>query len=180
MKRDTRVDHVWVVDDDRTIRWVLERALKRANIEVTSFDSASEVIKALRRESPSALISDIRMPGMDGLLLLERVKSEYPDLPVIIMTAHSDLDNAVSAYRSGAFEYLPKPFDVDEAVALARRACLLNRKQAPVTHLQALETPEIVGEAAAMQEVFRAIGRLSRSNITVLINGISCTRPAPS
>ncbi len=171
----SRVDHVWVVDDDRTIRWVLERALKRANIEVTSFDCATDVMKALRQEAPSALISDIRMPGMDGLLLLERVKSEYPDLPVIIMTAHSDLDNAVSAYRSGAFEYLPKPFDVDEAVALARRACLLNRKQAPVAHAQALAPPEIVGEAAAMQEVFRAIGRLSRSNITVLINGASGT-----
>lgn len=171
----TKVDHIWVVDDDRTIRWVLERALKRANIEVTSFDSATDVMKALRRESPSALISDIRMPGMDGLLLLERVKHEYPDLPVIIMTAHSDLDNAVSAYRSGAFEYLPKPFDVDEAVALARRACLLNRKKPSIAHTQALETPEIVGEAAAMQEVFRAIGRLSRSNITVLINGASGT-----
>lgn len=171
----TKVDHVWVVDDDRTIRWVLERALKRANIEVTSFDSATDVMRALRQESPSALISDIRMPGMDGLLLLERVKNEYPDLPVIIMTAHSDLDNAVSAYRSGAFEYLPKPFDVDEAVALARRACLLNRKKTPIAQVQALDTPEIVGEAAAMQEVFRAIGRLSRSNITVLINGASGT-----
>lgn len=168
-------DHVWVVDDDRSIRWVLERALSKANIKVTSFDSADKVLQALVTQAPSAIISDIRMPGMDGLALLERIQNDYPDLPIIIMTAHSDLDNAVSAYQSGAFEYLPKPFDVDEAVALAKRACLLHRKQAKVQCEARTHTPEIIGEASAMQEVFRAVGRLSRSNITVLINGASGT-----
>lgn len=170
-----RPDHVWIVDDDRSIRWVLERALKKANIIVTSFDSASKVLKALDTDLPSALISDIRMPGIDGLELLKRIQSNYPDLPVIIMTAHSDLDNAVSAYQSGAFEYLPKPFDIDEAVALTQRACSVHKKQSIVQTDAQASVPEIVGEAAAMQEVFRAIGRLSRSNITVLINGASGT-----
>ncbi|MEN8130889.1 MAG: nitrogen regulation protein NR(I) [Pseudomonadota bacterium] len=168
-------DHIWVVDDDRSIRWVLERALRKANIKVTSFDSADKVLQALVTQAPSAIISDIRMPGMDGLVLLDRIQNNYPKLPVIIMTAHSDLDNAVSAYQSGAFEYLPKPFDVEEAVALAKRACSLHRKQSTVQYEARTNTPEIIGEASAMQEVFRAIGRLSRSNITVLINGASGT-----
>jgi two-component system nitrogen regulation response regulator GlnG len=169
------LDHVWVIDDDRSIRWVLERALKKANIKVTSFASASGVLEALEINSPNALISDIRMPGLDGLTLLERIHSDHPGLPVIIMTAHSDLDNAVTAYRGGAFEYLPKPFDVDEAVALAKRACSLSRKRVTRQDSHYTPTPEIIGEAPAMQEVFRAIGRLSLSHITVLITGASGT-----
>ncbi|MAT65220.1 MAG: nitrogen regulation protein NR(I) [Gammaproteobacteria bacterium] len=173
----TEQESIWVIDDDRSIRWVLEKALKQAGMDVSSFASATGVLDALDQGHPDALVSDIRMPGIDGLDLLNQVRERYPDLPVIIMTAHSDLDSAVSAYEGGAFEYLPKPFDVDEAVALVRRAVEHRRKQlreqAPRT--ESLETPEIVGEAPAMQEVFRAIGRLSRSNITVLINGESGT-----
>ncbi|HSH29613.1 MAG TPA: nitrogen regulation protein NR(I) [Thiohalobacter sp.] len=173
----TEQESIWVIDDDRSIRWVLEKALKQAGMDVSSFASATGVLDALDQGHPDALVSDIRMPGIDGLDLLNQVRERYPELPVIIMTAHSDLDSAVSAYEGGAFEYLPKPFDVDEAVALVRRAVEHRRKQlreqAPRT--QSPEAPEIVGEAPAMQEVFRAIGRLSRSNITVLINGESGT-----
>jgi two-component system nitrogen regulation response regulator GlnG len=168
--------HVWVIDDDRSIRWVLEKALQKADMEVTSFETGLNITDYLRKEQPDAIISDIRMPGTDGLQLLNQVHAEYPHLPVIIMTAHSDLDSAVSAYQGGAFEYMPKPFDVDEAVDLVRRA-IDHHKQARAAHAQT-ETdkmPEIIGEAPAMQEVFRAIGRLSRSNITVLINGESGT-----
>jgi two-component system nitrogen regulation response regulator GlnG len=168
-------EQVWVIDDDRSIRWVLECALKKANIQVRSFDSALGVLEALGNESPNAVITDIRMSGMDGLLLLERIHQNFPELPVIIMTAHSDLDNAVAAFEYGAFEYLPKPFDIDQAIALAKRACSLSKKQ-QVTQIQAqFAEPEIVGEAPAMQDLFRAIGRLSRSNITVLITGASGT-----
>ena len=168
-------EQIWVIDDDRSIRWVLECALKKANMRVRSFDSAIGMLEALACESPDAVISDIRMPGMDGLVLLERIHNDFPELPVIIMTAHSDLDNAVSAFENGAFEYLPKPFDVDEAIALARRACSLSRKRDAINNQTHTEQPEIVGKAPAMQEVFRAIGRLSRSNITVLITGASGT-----
>lgn len=169
-------NHVWVIDDDRSIRWVLERALKQADMDVTSFDSAAGVIRNVAQDQPDAVITDIRMPGMDGLELLSELRGRYPDLPVIIMTAHSDLDSAVSAYEGGAFEYLPKPFDVDEAVELVRRAIDHRRRQQAGEATEAgTEMPEIIGEAPAMQEVFRAIGRLSRSNITVLINGESGT-----
>jgi len=171
----TNREHVWVIDDDRSIRWVLERALNKADIEVTSFDSAGAALSALESDTPDAVVTDIRMPGMDGLDLLERLHRDHPELPVIIMTAHSDLESAVSAYQGGAFEYLPKPFDVDDAVALVRRACQLRRERGHTDTAQSEETPEIIGEAPAMQEVFRAIGRLSRSNITVLINGESGT-----
>jgi len=167
--------HIWVIDDDRSIRWVLERALKQADMVVTTFESAEGVLDRLRTEIPDAIISDIRMPGIDGLQLMEKISALYPDLPVIIMTAHSDLDSAVSAYQGGAFEYLPKPFDVDEAVALVNRA-IQHKPGLQIGKNVALEkTPEIIGKAASMQEVFRAIGRLSRSNITVLINGESGT-----
>ncbi|NNF97288.1 MAG: nitrogen regulation protein NR(I) [Halobacteria archaeon] len=168
-------DTVWVVDDDRSIRWVLEKAFKQADMEVKSYEQADSVLKALNNAQPDAIISDIRMPGMDGLELLSRIHSRYPDLPVIIITAHTDLDAAVSAYQGGAFEYLPKPFDVDEAVELTRRAVKHHREISgePETILQ--EETEIIGEAPSMQEVFRAIGRLSHSNITVLINGESGT-----
>ncbi len=167
---------IWVIDDDRSIRWVLEKALKAENIEVRSFDEAGPALKALQRQEPDALITDIRMPGMSGLELLSELRAGYPDLPVIIMTAHSDLDSAVSAYQGGAFEYLPKPFDVDEAMDLVHRAVSHRHDHAiEGTPQEPEEEAEIIGEAPSMQEVFRAIGRLSRSNITVLINGESGT-----
>jgi two-component system nitrogen regulation response regulator GlnG len=168
---------VWVIDDDRSIRWVLEKAFKQAQLEVTSFENAESVLKALKKNQPDTIVTDIRMPGMDGFGLLEKLQEDYKDIPVIIMTAHSDLDSAVSAYEGGAFEYLPKPFDVDEAVELVQRALSLrNSEKAKKVGQECLNTtPEIIGEAASMQEVFRAIGRLSRSNITVMINGASGT-----
>ena len=169
-----RTDIVWVVDDDRSIRWVLEKALQGADLAVRTFESAEAMLAALRDGEPDALFTDIRMPGIDGLQLLERIQFDYPELPVIVMTAHSDLDSAVSAYQGGAFEYLPKPFDVDEAVALVQRA-LARRHESAGGEANGQQAPEIIGESPAMQEVFRAIGRLSRSNITVLINGESGT-----
>ncbi|MRH78394.1 nitrogen regulation protein NR(I) [Spiribacter sp. C176] len=164
----------WIVDDDRSIRWVLKKALERAGIDAVDFETAEEALAQLERQQPDVLISDIRMPRFDGLHLMERVHSTYPDLPIIIMTAHSDLDAAVSAYEGGAFEYLPKPFDMEEAVELVRRAAAAARSTAAPSAGRE-DMPEIIGEAPAMQEVFRAIGRLSRSNITVLINGESGT-----
>lgn len=169
-------EHVWVIDDDRSIRWVLERALSKADINVDSFESATGLIEKLNKQQPDAIVSDIRMPGMDGFEFLNRAHELYPELPIIIMTAHSDLDSAVSAYEGGAFEYLPKPFDVNDAVDLVRRAVQHRRRvqTAPVESTPQSNT-EIIGEAPAMQEVFRAIGRLSRSNVTVMINGESGT-----
>ena len=172
----TEPKQVWVIDDDRAIRWVLEKALQQADVQVTSFDNAGLIEQALHDGRPDVIITDIRMPGMDGLTLLARLREQHPELPVIVMTAHSDLDSAVSAYEGGAFEYLPKPFDVDEAVALVQRA--LQHAEETTATAQVDEThevPEIIGAAPAMQEVFRAIGRLSRSHITVLINGESGT-----
>ncbi len=173
-------DQVWVVDDDRSIRWVLEKALQKAAIGVRCFSDAAGFLDALEQERPDAVLTDVRMPGMDGLALLERLQAESTDLPVIIMTAHSDLDSAVSAYHGGAFEYLPKPFDLDEAVDLIRRACSHGKRHLKahgegVRVTEPVPVPEIIGEAPAMQEVFRAIGRLARSHITVLINGESGT-----
>jgi two-component system nitrogen regulation response regulator GlnG len=170
-----RKEHVWVIDDDHAIRWVLEKALQRDSMAVTTFDSGNGVLEALKKGEPDTLVADIRMPGLNGLELLAQIREHYPQLPVIIMTAHSDLDSAVAAYQGGAFEYLPKPFDVDEAVALVRRACNLRRQQNERSEASPPQPPEIIGEAPAMQEVFRAIGRLSRSHITVLINGESGT-----
>jgi len=171
------MNKVWIIDDDRSIRWVLEKALEQENIESLSFENGDRVLNALNREIPDAIISDVRMPGMDGLSLLEHIHGVQPDIPVIIMTAHSDLDSAVNSYQKGAFEYLPKPFDVDEAVSLIKRA--INHKQENASMAAEPSEPyqntEIIGEAPAMQEVFRAIGRLSHSNITVLINGESGT-----
>ena len=167
---------VWIIDDDRSIRWVLEKALRQANLAVESYETADGIMELLAVRKPNAIISDIRMPKIDGLDLLGRINERYPDIPVIIMTAHSDLDSAVSAYKGGAFEYLPKPFDVDEAIDLVNRAIqhnLSHNNVIPATESEAV--PEIIGEAASMQEVFRAIGRLSRSKITVLITGQSGT-----
>jgi two-component system nitrogen regulation response regulator GlnG len=166
---------VWIIDDDRSIRWVLEKALARENIDSLSFGSADEALAKLASgAAPRVLVSDIRMPGASGLDLLRQVKQDHPDLPVIIMTAYSDLDSAVSAFQGGAFEYLPKPFDVDQAVALVRRALEQVAPQHGASPSEPL-APEILGQAPAMQEVFRAIGRLSQSHATVLINGESGT-----
>ncbi|MGY3298539.1 two-component system nitrogen regulation response regulator GlnG [Pseudomonas sp. TE6288] len=172
----SRSETVWIVDDDRSIRWVLEKALQQEGMTTQSFDSADGVMGRLARQQPDVIISDIRMPGASGLDLLAQIRDQHPGLPVIIMTAHSDLDSAVASYQGGAFEYLPKPFDVDEAVSLVKRANQHAQEQQALEVPQALaRTPEIIGEAPAMQEVFRAIGRLSHSNITVLINGESGT-----
>ena len=168
-------DSVWVVDDDPSIRWVLEKALQKADIKVRSFDSAVNVLDALKHAQPEVILSDIRMPGLSGLELLDAIGSRAPEVPLIIMTAHSDLESAVASYRGGAFEYLPKPFDVDEAVRLVHRAIEHRRRQKPLSEAPPEPVPEIIGAAPAMQEVFRAIGRLSRSHITVLINGESGT-----
>ncbi|AWI78672.1 MAG: nitrogen regulation protein NR(I) [Betaproteobacteria bacterium HGW-Betaproteobacteria-13] len=167
---------VWIIDDDRSIRWVLEKALSREEINHRSFASANEALEELESSSqpPNVMLSDIRMPGESGLTLLQRVKTRFPQVPVIIMTAYSDLESAVSAFQGGAFEYLPKPFDVDQAVALVRRAL----EQSPHQEGAEEETtvaPEILGQAPSMQEVFRAIGRLSQSHATVMINGESGT-----
>jgi len=169
-------ESVWVIDDDQSIRWVLEKALEKAKMDVKSFSSASGILETLERGQPDALITVVRMPGMDGFELLGKIQQRFPELPVIIITAHSDLDSAVTAYQDGAFEYLPKPFDVQEAVELTQRAVDHSRSvKAGSTESINDDLPEIIGEAPAMQEVFRAIGRLSRSNITVLINGESGT-----
>ena len=165
---------IWVVDDDQSIRFVLEKALAREQFSVRSFSSPKDVIKALETDAPQVLVSDIRMPGGSGIDLLAEVKARLPGLPVIIMTAYSDLDSAVSAFQGGAFEYLPKPFDLNKAVELIRRAVeeSLREEVADVAHVQA---PEMLGQAPAMQDVFRAIGRLSQSNVTVMITGESGT-----
>lgn len=166
---------IWVIDDDRSIRWVLEKALQKAEMEVRSFSSAEGVLEELTFGLPDVVVTDVRMPGVDGLSLLGQIHDAYPDLPVIIMTAHSDLDSAVAAFHGGAFEYLPKPFDVEEAVELVRRAGRSSQGAMADSSESAPDSPEIIGEAPAMQEVFRAIGRLARSSITVLINGESGT-----
>ncbi|MFT6896726.1 MAG: two-component system nitrogen regulation response regulator GlnG [Paraglaciecola sp.] len=168
---------VWIVDDDSSIRWVLQKALQAASIQCFSFDNPEDLLLQLQSEQPpEVIVSDIRMPQMDGMTLLEEVHKRFPNIPVIIMTAHSDLDSAVNAYQNGAFEYLPKPFDIDEAVGLVRRALKHVREQTKSNPLPLLAVAtEIIGEAPAMQEVFRAVGRLSRSSISVLINGQSGT-----
>ncbi|WP_371186924.1 nitrogen regulation protein NR(I) [Thalassotalea maritima] len=170
-------EHVWIVDDDSSIRWVLERAFKSANISCASFSNADDILAALDVSQPQVIISDIRMPGMDGMTLLSIINDKFPELPVIIMTAHSDLDSAVNAYQGGAFEYLPKPFDIDEALSLTKRALTHAQEQRARQSSRQNKTSSvgIIGEAPAMQEVFRAIGRLSRSSISVLINGESGT-----
>jgi len=169
-------EKICVIDDDSSIRWVLEKALGNAGMQVESYESADQALEKISRSEPAVVVTDVRMPGMDGMELLQRISESYPDLPVIIMTAHSDLDSAVSAYKGGAFEYLPKPFDVDEAVALVSRALDVRAQQPEASdENEPPGAPEIIGKAAAMQEVFRAIGRLSHSNATVLINGESGT-----
>jgi two-component system nitrogen regulation response regulator GlnG len=164
---------VWIVDDDRSIRWVIEKALTREGIGYDSFASAQEALDALSGGAPEVLVSDIRMPGRSGLELLQTVKDRHPAVPVIVMTAYSDLDSAVAAFQGGAYEYLPKPFDVDQAVDLIRRALDESRRETHVN--ENIPETEILGQAPAMQEVFRGIGRLSQSSATVLITGESGT-----
>ena len=167
---------IWIVDDDQSIRFVLEKALLRENLPTRSFTNPRDVLRALEvagdEDGPQILVSDIRMPGGSGLDLLEKVKEKYPGLPVIIMTAYSDLDSAVSAFQGGAFEYLPKPFDLPKAVELIRRAVEESQRE-EVAEERLADTPEMLGQAPAMQDVFRAIGRLSQSNVTVMITGES-------
>jgi two-component system nitrogen regulation response regulator GlnG len=170
-------DIVWILDDDKAIRWVLEKSLNKAGLSTLTFQNGDELLHRLAQETPDAIISDIRMPGISGLDLLSTIQDTHPQLPVIIMTAHSDLDSAVSSYSRGAFEYLPKPFDIEEAVAMTQRALAHAREQGVESgsNKEVVPSQEIIGEAPAMQEVFRAIGRLSQSNISVLINGESGT-----
>ena len=163
---------VWVIDDDKSIRWVFEKALTRESIEFKSFASAQDALTALNGSVPQVVVSDIRMPGASGLDLLQRIKTEHPEVPVIVMTAYSDLESAVAAFQGGAFEYLPKPFDVNHAVELIRRAIDESMRQTESPE-EAVVTPEILGQAPSMQEVFRAIGRLAQSHATVLITGES-------
>ena len=168
--------NVWIVDDDQSVRWVLEKALRQADLHTRSFDRAEHLLEAMQHTQPDVLLTDVRMPGMDGITLMQRLTHAHPDLPIIVMTAYSDLDNAVSAYRGGAFEYLPKPFDIDEAVELvksaARQKTSLPEKEDEAT---SSNLPPLLGQAPAMQEVFRSIGRLSGSSLTVLITGESGT-----
>jgi two-component system nitrogen regulation response regulator GlnG len=167
---------VWILDDDRSIRWVLEKSLAKTGLNTESFENGNDLLHRLEQELPDAIISDIRMPGISGLDLLSTIQEQHPNLPVIIMTAHSDLDSAVSSYSRGAFEYLPKPFDIEDAIAMTNRALEHAREQNEESDDVEIEkSQEIIGEAPAMQEVFRAIGRLSQSNISVLINGESGT-----
>ena len=163
---------IWILDDDKSIRWVFEKALARTDLEFKTFSSVPEALNALNHELPQVVVSDIRMPNGSGLDFLAEIKQKYPDIPVIIMTAYSDLESAVAAFQGGAFEYLAKPFDVDQAIDVIKRAVDESMRQA-VDIVALEETPEIIGQAPAMQEVFRAIGRLSRSHATVLINGES-------
>ncbi|QJR16871.1 nitrogen regulation protein NR(I) [Usitatibacter palustris] len=171
---DLGANPVWIIDDDRSIRWVFEKALAREGISHRIFAGAQDALDHLGDESPQVVVSDIRMPGFSGLELMSRLKEKLPTTPVIIMTAYSDLESAVAAFQGGAFEYLPKPFDVDHAIDLVRRAIEESRRQVEVIPTED-ETPEILGQAPAMQEVFRAIGRLSQSHATVLITGESGT-----
>ena len=171
-----RHNKVWIVDDDSSIRWVLERALSQAGIDNESFADGDQLLQRMESDLPDVIISDIRMPGTDGLQLLSLISEKHPNLPIIITTAHSDLDSAVASYQRGAFEYLPKPFDLDEVIAITERALAqAGEKRGDLPEPEELPQTEIIGEAPAMQEVFRAIGRLAQSNITVLINGESGT-----
>ena len=167
--------NAWIVDDDQSVRWVLEKALNQASIETRSFERAEHLLEAIDEGAPDVLITDVRMPGMSGMALLQRLRSTRPDLPIIVITAHSDLENAVAAYKGGAFEYLPKPFDIDEAVELVRKAARVNGKTGNDVEQEPDAIASMIGQAPAMQEVFRSIGRLAGSSMTVLITGESGT-----
>ncbi len=167
--------NVWVVDDDQSVRWVLDKALRQADMETQTFERAEHVLEALDENTPDVLITDVRMPGMSGITLLERLRNSQPELPIIVITAHSDLENAVAAYKGGAFEYLPKPFDIDEAVELVRKAARVNGGAGSKAAGKPDAMSSMIGQAPAMQEVFRSIGRLAGSSMTVLITGESGT-----
>ncbi len=167
--------NVWVVDDDQSVRWVLEKALKQADMAPRSFERAEHLLDAIADEEPDVLITDVRMPGMSGIALLDRLHGTRPNLPIIVITAHSDLENAVAAYKGGAFEYLPKPFDIDEAIALVQKAARANGKGEDEERRKPDAMASMIGKAPAMQEVFRSIGRLAGSSMTVLITGESGT-----
>ncbi len=170
MKQQT----VWIVDDDQSIRWVLQKTIDQTGHQAICFEDAEDMLDALSQTLPDCILTDIRMPGIDGLALLARLQSDHPDIPVVVMTAHSDLDSAVQAYDGGAFEYLPKPFDIDEVTTIVERA-LATREESQAKQEDPLQKNAIIGESAAMQEVFRAIGRLAKSNISVLVTGASGT-----
>ena len=166
------MDNVWILDDDKSIRWVFEKALGKENIPFKTFANTNEAINQFNHETPSVIVSDIRMPGESGLIFLNKVKTKFPDIPIIIMTAYSDLDTAVSAFKEGAFEYISKPFDVDKVIEVIRQAMTESKeKKGPSEKTEVF--PEIIGQAQSMQEVFRSIGRLSQSGATVLLNGES-------
>ena len=167
--------YVWIVDDDQSLRWVLEKALKQADMETRSFERAEHLLEAITDDVPDVLITDVRMPGLSGLSLLARLRSSHPELPIIVITAHSDLENAVAAYKGGAFEYLPKPFDIDEAVELVHKAALSDGIEDGDIKKSRGAMATMIGQAPAMQEVFRSIGRLAGSSMTVLITGESGT-----
>lgn len=167
--------NVWIVDDDQSVRWVLEKALKQADMETRSFERAEHLLDAIGDGEPDVLITDVRMPGMSGIALLERLRGSSPNLPIIVITAHSDLENAVAAYKGGAFEYLPKPFDIDEAVELVHKAARVNGVGDADAAPSSATMASMIGQAPAMQEVFRSIGRLAGSSMTVLITGESGT-----
>jgi two-component system nitrogen regulation response regulator GlnG len=171
----TKPLNVWVVDDDQSVRWVLEKALRQADMASRSFERAEHLLEAIEHDTPDVLITDVRMPGMSGIDLLERIHDSNPGLPIIVITAHSDLENAVAAYKGGAFEYLPKPFDIDEAIELVSKAARQNLHVGHNGAAQPDEISSIIGKAPAMQEVFRSIGRLAGSSMTVLITGESGT-----
>jgi len=167
--------NVWVVDDDHSVRWVLEKALRQADMQPRSFERAEHLLDAIEHDTPDVLITDVRMPGMSGITLLDQLRARSPELPIIVITAHSDLENAVAAYKGGAFEYLPKPFDIDEAIELVRKAARQNGHSRAADSGGAQPIPSLIGQAPAMQEVFRSIGRLAGSSMTVLITGESGT-----
>lgn len=166
---------VWIVDDDQSVRWVLEKALKQADMETRSFERAEHLLEAIDEGEPDVLITDVRMPGMSGIALLDRLRTTRPELPIIVITAHSDLENAVAAYKGGAFEYLPKPFDIDEAVELVHKAARSSGAESSQTPSAPDTIASMIGQAPAMQDVFRSIGRLAGSSMTVLITGESGT-----
>ena len=170
------MNNIWILDDDKSIRWVFEKALEKENLSYKTFSNANEAINQFNHEKPSVIVSDIRMPGESGLIFLSKVKDKFPEIPIIIMTAYSDLDTAVSAFQKGAFEYIAKPFDIDKTLDVIKQAISqssLSQTEANESNADNEDTPDIIGKSPSMQNVFRAIGKLSQSNATVLINGES-------
>ena len=165
--------NIWILDDDKSIRWVFEKALEKANLPFKTFSNSNEAINQFNHEKPSVIVSDIRMPGESGLIFLSKVKDKFPEIPIIIMTAYSDLDTAVSAFQKGAFEYIAKPFDIDKTLEVIKQALSESGSSQSESNESSESIPDIIGKSSAMQDVFRAIGKLSQSNATVLINGES-------